>query len=732
MSKSRTRNGGRDDNHRGTVTPITAAIASVETKTTCKADACRALANLAANAAIQQELAKEGVIESMIDVLREERDVDCQKYAVLCIANLATTLAGQIEIVDGGAIGVSASLLNRPPSPAIADIHKYSALAMANLSATQANHSVIVSTDGALTALYSLSTSSDTMTLYYLACCLANLCSESSNYQRMVEFGGIQPMLVLASHKDSDVHSRAAAALRGLTSCVLVDDDTRCMCFRRGIVQEGGLEPISRLLLSKDVHVLRDATACLCNLSLSDENKCAMAICGAVPPLLAHMQSEDVLIASQSSACLANIAEESGNQSIIAEDGGILPCIAVMRSRFLEVQRECGRLLSNLCACATPEHIQMIMDGGGHESLLSFLLSDDGTCRRVGAFGLGNLCSHEDKHRVSLLRVGIFEPLASLARSEDTELELRRFATLAIANLAATTDNHTALIADGILPMLVSLSTSLDTDVRNFAAFATSRIAVNPDWRQTVVNEGGLEPILYLARTDDRQVQRSLLPAISSMSFVDSNKIDICNGGGLPVLIADVLSYCVEGDVGDTSRDGSSNKGSNRSKLACCGIANLAERIENQPLIVKSNAIPLLIDALLAPHFSIQREAARALGNLAANVEYAATMVEAGVLSRLAVCLQQRELRCKRMAIFALCNIASNGKLHADILSEPSILDVLAKESKAMLDPKCQSEMETTRFALLVLANLSSRNENHSALCERYLGEDRLLSFICT
>ena len=737
MSKSRSRNGGRDDNHRGIATSITATIASIETKTTCKADACRALANLAANAAIQQELAKEGVIESMIDVLREERDVDCQKYAVLCIANLATTLAGQIEIVDGGAIGPLASLLNRPPSPttttpspAIADIRKYSALAMANLSATQANHSVIVSTDGALTALYSLSTSSDTMTLYYLACCLANLCSESSNYQKMVEFGGIQPMLVLASHKDSDVHSRAAAALRGLTSCVLVDDDTRCMSFRRDIVQEGGLEPISRLLLSKDLHVLRDATACLCNLSLSDENKCAMAICGAVPPLLAHMQSEDVLIASQSSACLANIAEESDNQNIIAEGGGILPCIAVMRSKFLEVQRECGRLLSNLCACATPEHIQMIMDGGGHESLLSFLLSDDGTCRRVGAFGLGNLCSHEDKHRVSLLRVGIFEPLASLARSEDTEVELRRFATLAIANLAATTDNHAALIADGMLPMLVSLSTSSDADVRNFAAFATSRIAVNPDLRQIVANGGGLEPILYLARTDDRQVQRSLLPAISSMSFVDSNKIDICNGGGLPVLIADVLSHCVEGDVDD--RDGSSNKGSNRSKLACCGIANLAERIENQPLIVKSNAIPLLVDALLAPHFSIQREAARALGNLAANVEYAATMVEAGVLSRLAVCLQQRELRCKRMAIFALCNIASNGKLHADILSEPSILDVLAKEVKAVLDPKCQSDMEITRFALLVLANLSNRNENHSALCERYLGEDRLLSFICT
>lgn len=724
---------------------------AIKTNAKCKADACRALANLAANAAAQQDLAREGVIESMVDVLREDTNVDCQTYAVLCIANLATTLAGQIEIVEANAIGPLASLLNQPStSLAIADIRRYSALAMANLSATQANHETMVSTDGALTALYTLSTSSDVMSLYYVGCCLANLCSDSVNHSKVVAFGGIQTLLILASNKDSDVYSHAAAALRGLSTtadgdaCIgddKVNDNFAIMSIRRNIVQEGGLEPISRLLLSKDIHVLRDVTACLCNLSLSDENKREIANCGAVPPLLAHMQSEDMLIASQSSTCLANIAEESINQTIIAQNDGILPCIAVMRSKHLEVQRECGRLLSNLCACTVPDHIQTVMDGGGHESLISFLLSDDLVCQRVGAFGLGNLCSHEDKHRVSLLRVGIFEPLASLARSEDTEVELRRFATLAIANLASTVDNHADLIADGILPMLVSLSTSSDADVRNFAAFAVSKIAVNPDMRQAVTNEGGLEPILYLARTDDHQVQRSLLPAISSMSFVDSNKVDICNSGGLPALIADVLSYGPdEGSGGDRDRSGdgvdggggacsSSNKSS--SRLACCGIANLAERVENQPLIVKSNAIPLLVDALLAPQANVQREAARALGNLAASGDNAVVIVEAGALSRLAVCLQRRETECKRMAVFALGNIASNGKLHGDILTEPSILDVLAREVRAVLDPKCQSDIETTRFALLVLANLSSQSDNHSVLCARCLGKIYAVPSLC-
>ena len=188
----------------------------------------------------------------------------------------------------------------------------------------------------------------------------------------------------------------------------------------------------------------------------------------------------------------------------------------------------------------------------------------------------------------------------------------------------------------------------------------------------------------------------------------------------------------VSGGDGGVDGDGIAGSSSNNSssRLACCGIANLAERVENQPLIVKSNAIPLLVDALLVPQANVQREAARALGNLAASGDNAAVMVEAGALSRLAVCLQRRETECKRMAVFALSNIASNGKLHGDILTEPSILDVLAREVRAMLDPKCQSDIETTRFALLVLANLSSRSENHSVLCARYLGKIHVVALV--
>ena len=43
---------------------------------------------------------------------------------------------------------------------------------------------------------------------------------------------------------------------------------------------------------------------------------------------------------------------------------------------------------------------------------------------------------------------GVLEPLCSLARSEDVEIEIQRFAVLAIANLASSTENHPIFIEE--------------------------------------------------------------------------------------------------------------------------------------------------------------------------------------------------------------------------------------------------------------------------------------------
>ena len=66
--------------------------------------------------------------------------------------------------------------------------------------------------------------------------------------------------------------------------------------------------------------------------------------------------------------------------------------------------------------------------------MISYLLSPDTASQRVGALGVGNLAT-DARLREPLVKAGALEPLISLARSEDIELEIQRFAVLAIANL---------------------------------------------------------------------------------------------------------------------------------------------------------------------------------------------------------------------------------------------------------------------------------------------------------
>jgi len=247
----------------------------------------------------------------------------------------------------------------------------------------------------------------------------------------MVEEGGLQPVITLAYSPDPDVHQQAAAALRGLSVSTEI---------KMKVVQEGALEPLVRLLTSEDIEILREVCAALNNLSLGDENKYEITKSSATPALVAHMQSEDMEISSQAAGCLANLCEMRDNQRVVAAEGGIRPAITVMRSRFVEVQRESGRLLANLCSDDGPTS-DAIMEGGGHQLLISYLLSQDVSCQRVGALGIGNLCT-QARHRATLMQVGALEPLCTLARSEDVELEIQRCVGTSHCPVATARDHH--------------------------------------------------------------------------------------------------------------------------------------------------------------------------------------------------------------------------------------------------------------------------------------------------
>lgn len=678
--------------------PIVATFASKDLN--CKGEAARALANLSANAEVHSHLLTEEILYVVIEALKDT-EINCQRFAALCLANLATTVSSQIKIVQEGAVRSLVQLVRS--NDVQLEARRYAALALANLSATIVNHEVMIE-EKALEALFSLSNSPDVLSQYYVACTLANLGSNADVHAIVVQEGGIQPLIALAYSEDPDVHLNACAALRGLSATGDI---------KMKIVQEGGLEPISRLLLSKDMILLREATGCLCNLSLGDENRIELTKSGIVTPLITLMQHEDMQIASFCCACLANLAEILYSQEIIVFEGATKACIAVMRSRYLDVQREGGRLLANLCACDLKAASDKIVENGGHHLLISYLLSRDTACQRVGAFGIGNLCTHE-RHRVTLKDSRVLEPLSTLVRSDDVNIEIQKFAMLAIVNLSHEVKNHSTFIDDRILQVMISLSNSNDYEIRQYAALAVTNIAKNMDLRNVITEEGGLEPVLYLARIENSQIRREVLAAIATLSFVEKNKEDICFHGGMKVIIHELKK--VDGDP-------------MLSRLAFCAIANLSERIGNMHAIVTDGAIPILIEKLRNEPTEDLSEAFRALGNLATNIDYGLMIMKSkAVLTQLISTLTHGSADCRRMSAMALSNLAANSKFHKAMI-DADILDPIIDEFRISLDTKFDSDHETTRFCLLLTANLCTKTEFHYLVIERTLGTNRMLLF---
>lgn len=652
----------------------------------CRIEATRAVANLSSNPDMIDALIGENSLPPLVN--SAETDGNKGQYSVLAIANFATNSSSLFKIVQAGAVPRLVSVISSVDN---LQCKRYGALAIANITACETFHSPIMAA-GAPQVLFALTNSLDALSNRYVACALANLSSNAANHEPIVEMGGLQPLITLVNDPDPTIHKQAAAALRGLSAT----GDTKMK-----IVQEGGLEPLCRLLLSKDDLILREVTASLCNVSLADENKYELVKENeAVKHLIVLMEREDSIVSCQACECLANLAEMPDNQDFIVREGAVSPCINAMRSRHVEIQRESSRLIANLSASESTLAVDAIIEGNGHLVLTSFLLSQDTACQRAASFGIGNLCTY-DHHRVTITKAGVLEPLTSLTRSESNELEIRRFSMLAIANLAASFKTHDEFVSQGTIPMLISFSNSTDTEMRNYAAYAVAQLSKNPDLMDIITSEGGLEAVLYLGRSDDKTVQREVLPALTTLSFMDSNKVPICSNGSLPPII-DFISEA--------------KNSSEESNLACCAVANLVEASSNMQLSINHGCVPLLVNALASKSESVQREAARSIGNLACNIDYSDEILrDTAVVPRLVACFRGRNVECQRMAAYAISNVSSNLKSHDELLKN-GIANLIENECQASLDPKRFSDHDTVRFCLLIIGNLTGNKLNHPSM----------------
>ena len=82
-------------------------------------------------------------------------------------------------------------------------------------------------------------------------------------------------------------------------------------------------------------------------------------------------------------------------------------------------------------------------------------------------------------NQVKIVQEGAVRPLIALVGDMNAETEARRYATLALANLASTIGNHPAILEEKALHALFTLSNSPDVLSQYYVAYALSNLASN-------------------------------------------------------------------------------------------------------------------------------------------------------------------------------------------------------------------------------------------------------------
>lgn len=94
-----------------------------------RGEACRCLANLSVNPDVHQVMIKEGCLPALEGSISSS-ELNCQRYSSLCLANLATTVAAQVKIIQSGAVRPLIGLALNPANQV--EARRYAVLALAS------------------------------------------------------------------------------------------------------------------------------------------------------------------------------------------------------------------------------------------------------------------------------------------------------------------------------------------------------------------------------------------------------------------------------------------------------------------------------------------------------------------------------------------------------------------------------------------------------------------------
>jgi len=648
------------------------------------------------------------------------------------MANSAIT---QEQLVVHGALPM---ILQMATNAGDIESQRQALLALNNLCACEVNHSTMMH-KGLMSVLTGAYESPDADCREYAGFALSNLCSNPDFAEMIGEEGGIPPLIKLATSDNVNTVCLSVAALRRLSNS---DNNWR------RLIQAGVLDVLAAAGFSEEREVLREVSAAICSLTLSEPHRTEMAYkcMKTIINLASHYDAE---VARQAVGALANLAEDVDTHEYIAKANGGKALVALQQHDVLDIQREATRAISNILSSF--RHQGTIIEDG-IPGLVRLCYSTDEECCYSASLCFRKLTPNLRSHSV-LVYSGIFKGLFQLLTLPN--INTQKQAASALRDICANPEYRLRCAEDGGIPALIALCRQPEEQLQALALSALRHLSLQVSLKKPMLDERCLRPVNRAITTQNEDVHLQSAGLIANLSELQENQVLMVEEG--VVLGLNTLAYSTNDEVQQDSARAFANLLSNEDchvaiykqgalmplvkltqgknditqRYAAMALRFLAADPEVRVMIMHDQKVEPFIALAGSDFLEYKRTAAVALSSFSLHESNKPMMVQAGCIKAILSLALVEDLAVKRDAAFSLANLADSPSLVGDVVREGSlvVLNTLATSDDARVQrdaARAFSTLGQTEEIRMQMMNAGSLNailllaKSLDIACQRY------------
>nr|XP_006119594.1 armadillo repeat-containing protein 3 isoform X2 [Pelodiscus sinensis] len=334
----------------------------------------------------------------------------------------------------------------------------------------------------------------------------------------------------LAPEEDIIVHEFASLCLAHMA----VEYTSKVQIF-----EQGGLEPLIRLLSSPDPDVKKNSVECIYHLVQDFQSRAAVRELNAIPPLLELLKSEYPVVQLLALKTFGVISNDRETRVILRENQGLDHLFKILETKeFNDLHVEALAVVAN--CLDDVDTMQLIQQTGGLKKLLSFAeVSAIPDIQKNAAKAIAK-AAYDPENRRILHEEEVEKCLVNLLGTDNDGTKAA--ASQAISAMCENLASKDAFGNQGI-PQLVQLLSSDNEEVKEAAAIALANLTTaSPTNVSAVAEAEGIEPLINVLSAKRDGTIANATTALTNMATQEPLRLKIQNHGVMNAIVEPLQS----------------------------------------------------------------------------------------------------------------------------------------------------------------------------------------------